>query len=109
MTIPKLTADEKHARAAKQAAEQRAKLAKTETQRNAELAKAAAIVAPKTETIRVRVTEFGSGRISTGEHIAGVGEVHFETGEELTLTEEQYEAYRVGPHNDMPRGWVERA
>lgn len=108
MPKTKLTDVEKQARAAKQAAEQRARLAKTETQRQAELAKAEQVVAPKPDKVRARVTDFGSGKISTGDHIGGVGEVHYETGEELDLTPEQFDAYRVGPYRDLPRGWVER-
>lgn len=33
--------------------------------------------------VKCRVTKLGDGKISTGEHVAGIGEVHFEKGEEF--------------------------
>ena len=41
--------------------------------------------APK--IVRCRVLKAGDGKISTGQHVAGVGEVHFERGEEFDCAE----------------------
>ena len=45
--------------------------------------------APKTDDpsdiVKCRVMKLGDGKVSTGQHVSGVGEVHFERGEELTI------------------------
>jgi len=96
-------------RAAKQAAKERAALAKTAKDAAAELAKADMIAPPPSDTIRVKVTRRGDGKISTGVHIPGIGEAHFEQGEEFECTEAQLNDLSVGPDPKNPRDWVELA
>jgi hypothetical protein len=36
------------------------------------------------DVVTARVMKLGDGKISTGQHVPGVGEVHYERGEEFT-------------------------
>lgn len=36
------------------------------------------------DIVRCRVMKLGDGKVSTGQHVPGVGEVHYERGEEFT-------------------------
>lgn len=68
-------------RAARQAAKEAAKLA-----------------AP--EIVKARVLPMGDGKISMGQHIAGIGEVHYERGEVFEVERQIAEALEA-------RGYVE--
>jgi len=95
-------------KAAKQAAKKRASEAKTPAQAAAELARGESL-APSVQPgeVLVRVTRRGDGRISTGVHIAGIGEAHYEKDEEFITTEEIAKDLSVGPDDREPRDWVE--
>lgn len=103
------TADEVElrARAARQAAKQKAALAKTAKQAEAEIARGELVAQSAEQVVKVRVTRRGDGRISTGQHVSGVGEVHFEKGEEFSIALAIAEELAVGPVPTEPRDWVE--
>lgn len=48
----------------------------------------AAGLAPPQPTVQVRITRLGDGKVSMGEHVGGVGEVHFEWKEETSLPQD---------------------
>ena len=50
--------------------------------------------------VECRVMKAGDGKISTGEHVAGVGEVHYDRGETFTCVSTTAASYE-------DRGWVE--
>lgn len=56
-------------------------------------------VAPE-EIVTVRVLKLGADKISMGEHVAGIGEVHYERDEEFSCVLSTAQAYEE-------RGWVE--
>lgn len=103
-----LSKDEMRKRAASQAAQQRAEQAKTAKQAEAELQRGIELAPPQEATFRVRVTRRGAGRISTGHHVSGVGEVHFVKDEEFDCTESQFAALAIGPDPKNERDWVEK-
>jgi hypothetical protein len=47
---------------------------------------------PPEELVTCEVTKKGDGRISTGQHVAGIGEVHYEKGETFTAPRATAEA-----------------
>lgn len=44
-------------------------------------------VAEPSQLVRVRITKQGDGKVSMGQHVAGVGEAYYEWKEELSLPE----------------------
>lgn len=50
--------------------------------------------------VKVRITRFGAGQVSTGQHEAGTGDVMHEEGDELTIDRDTAEALQE-------RGFVE--
>lgn len=64
-------------------------------EREAELRKKAArqavkvaVAAPEYAIVSCRVLPMGDSKISQGEHVAGIGEVHFEKGEVFSVRED---------------------
>lgn len=76
------------ARAAKQAAKKRAEEAKTAKQAQAALAAGELAAPPPVDTVTCRVTKTGDGKVSMGEHIAGLGEAHYEFKEEFQIAKD---------------------
>jgi hypothetical protein len=52
------------------------------------------------EVVQVRVLPMGADKISMGEHVAGIGEAHYERGEEFSVNRPIAEALQA-------RGYVE--
>lgn len=53
------------------------------------------VVPPKPQStglVTVTVTKFGAGKVSTGEHIAGQGDIYASQGAKLTVTEDAAKA-----------------
>lgn len=52
-------------------------------------AKPAPLAAPDPEPLRLRVTKLGDGKIATGEHLPGQGDLLFERGETFRASPER--------------------
>lgn len=74
--------------------------------RAARQAKRSDAPAPGVEMVLVKVTKRGDGRISTGQHVSGVGEVYFERGETFELP--RHTAHIYAKDDELTdKAWVE--
>lgn len=76
--------------------------AEIEAERRVKAARQAAKVAKEAAEpvlVSCKVLPLGDGKISTGDHVAGIGEVHYEEGETFQAIEATAKAYKA-------KGWV---